>query len=70
MKYLTIAALILAGCSQAPRTELEASGLKEATVIVIEGCEYISYKSSHGYWHVEHKGNCSNPIHHPCDTLR
>lgn len=31
--------------------------------VVIEGCEYFRYKAADGYLGLEHKGNCSNPIH-------
>ncbi len=32
-------------------------------IVEIEGCEYFSFISSHGFKHITHKGNCKNPIH-------
>jgi hypothetical protein len=41
------------------------------TVITLEGCQYYSYPTTHGYTAIEHKGNCSNPIHpENRDTIR
>ncbi len=34
-------------------------------VIMIDGCEYIAYKSNNTqFLSIEHKGNCKNPIHY------
>lgn len=33
------------------------------TVIEIEGCEYLRFKSAQEYIIITHKGNCKNTIH-------
>ncbi|TND07924.1 MAG: hypothetical protein FD123_2732 [Bacteroidetes bacterium] len=38
------------------------------TVVTIEGCEYFRYQGAHGFLSLEHKGNCSNPVHCRIDT--
>lgn len=74
--YLLLAALVLSGCgdSYAPSRVRDANGVmiipsNRVSTVRIEGCEYIQwyYDGSAG---MSHKGNCSNPIHYPCDTLR
>lgn len=32
-------------------------------IINIDGCEYLQYVGAMGYKHLEHKGNCPNPVH-------
>jgi len=42
----------------------------DVEIVVIDGCEYIIYKSTPsnnvriGYGFMSHKGNCKNPIHY------
>ena len=39
---------------------------KNYKVVVLDGCEYITYDYSagySGYGYLAHKGNCSNPYH-------
>ena len=33
-------------------------------IVDIDGCEYLQYIGAMGYKHIEHKGNCPNPIHY------
>ena len=35
----------------------------ETKTIIIDGCEYLAFKDSHGSLIITHKGNCNNPIH-------
>ncbi len=61
-----LAMFIASGCSsdqepQEKRTHNDS--LPEYTIVVIEGCEYFRFLSTHGYVHITHKGNCKNPIH-------
>jgi len=78
--HLLLAALVLSGCGDAKPSlqsnNVEYGGYKgEVYVITVNGCQYVashyhplgSYGSSGG---ICHAGNCSNPIHYPCDTLR
>ncbi len=37
-------------------------------VVVVEGCQYLRFETTHGYAGLTHKGNCSNPIHCYADT--
>lgn len=33
------------------------------SVILIDGCQYIEFRTYYGYIGVTHKGNCTNRIH-------
>ena len=62
-----MAALAFASCSE-PNDNGMAMEKQDTlppphTVIVIEGCEYFRFYSTHGYVLITHKGNCKNPIH-------
>jgi hypothetical protein len=35
----------------------------ETKMVVIDGCEYLMYRSYYGCAEITHKGNCLNPIH-------
>ena len=74
MKKLLMIALVAAGCGEGtkninmrssgtPTTLYDMGSHYYVKVFKIDGCEYVSYGES-----IIHKGNCSNPIHHP-DTL-
>jgi hypothetical protein len=58
-----------AGESAAER-KLTDTAPPDYVISVIEGCEYFRFNSTHGYKHIEHKGNCRNPIHCYNDTSR
>lgn len=63
MRWLAIFGLAaVLGCtaSKPEGMRLQKDGY---SVIVIEGCEYIESPTSHGFFCLTHKGNCSNPIH-------
>jgi hypothetical protein len=35
----------------------------EYTVIIIDSCEYLMWRTANGYLQITHKGNCKNSIH-------
>lgn len=58
--------LAITGCSQGEGTKQQREGEGTPppfTVIVIDGCEYLKFPSTHAYEMITHKGNCKNPIH-------
>ena len=79
MKKITIILIMLVGvaltaCDEhegALSTSHNVKGLEKAyKIVVIDGCEYISYDAKRGYSgyaYFAHKGNCSNKIH--CHNL-
>lgn len=58
--------LLVSGCdSSSKNSGLTSSdiGVFEHVITVIDGCEYIGYKTAYNYWNITHKGDCKNPIH-------
>jgi hypothetical protein len=43
--------------------DYSVDGVFDLQVVTIESCEYFTYKT-HGFYSIEHKGNCKNPIHY------
>ncbi len=44
-------------CSQVEWVERQ---IPEYTVVIVDGCEYLKVKTSHGHRTLTHKGNCNN----------
>jgi hypothetical protein len=65
LQYIPLLMLLAAtSClSEEPKTDDMDPQPPPHTVITIEGCEYFRFRSTHGYIHITHKGNCKNPIH-------
>lgn len=73
---IVLSAVFMSGCLERSRLDeevlpveavvfpqgVEGSGLKYH-VGEIDGCQYLFYRASYGYWEVTHKGNCTNSIH-------
>jgi hypothetical protein len=66
---LIAAALTAAGCDDQPKTKTEvkvvnayqissAGGSQLASLVVVDGCEYLVLPSSYGNITMTHKGNC------------
>ena len=45
------------------RSYNDGENFENYKVVVIDGCEYIQWRTSYGYLNITHKGNCDNPIH-------
>jgi hypothetical protein len=74
MKLLLLAVVIsvgLVGCghleSESQRMEKSENNQKHP-IIVIDGCQYITWRGSHSEVGFTHKGNCNNPEHRPVQT--
>lgn len=67
MKYICILGLIVfltTSCDD--RRELTREERLEklgVTIVKIDGCEYIGYRTYPGYIGYSHKGDCKSPIH-------
>jgi len=39
------------------------TNLRNPKIVIIDGCEYIQFRTHHNFNAITHKGNCSSPIH-------
>jgi len=65
--------LMLVSCQdyrqqQAAALEEKLSSPPPYRVVVVEGCQYLRFETTHEYAVLTHKGNCPNPIHCHRDT--
>lgn len=57
--FLFIFAILISSSNEEKKYPLEF----KFDTINIDGCEYLQYVGAMEYKHVEHKGNCPNPVH-------